>query len=314
MQNVSSAGKSAEAGNHPGDCSHAPPIGVWIAVGFLTLAVVLLPYPSYLASSRDSTFAAENIRRIREFAAGRPGAHSVIMIGSSALHSGTFYDNKMDAFAASNGCPGVRFLRISQRGTGFRQTESVLTPALLAKPDLIVIQADVLLTDSTPTPYPVYLSDTLRSALSMTLGHKRPHRPNLLDDLDLEIEPEQHDAAFGRYAKALRERLTSPGPGRDKVASFLLRARRAGVRVAIVEMPRPEKVGSLIASIGDATYKAEQAWLTGSDLASHMNCPDQFQLDQFRDFIHLNNEGRARFAAWLVVAIRKELAGGSNGK
>lgn len=311
MQNELSAGKPAGADPLPGEFANVPPLRVWLTVGVLTVIMALVPYPSYRKWVNDTSFTSDNVKRIEKFSAGPAGSKRVIMIGSSVLHSATFYDDKMNAFAATNGCEGMLFLRISQKGLAFRHAASVLEPAIDSKPDLLLIQADILLTDTGDTPYGIYLSDALRSSLNNVMSRKRKRTKNLLENNEQPIDAEQYEEAFRRYTKILQRRLAARRPERLITESILLRAKQTGVRVIILEMPRPEKTSDLIKSIGDRDYKDEWTWLKGLSLASHLCYPAQLGLDQFRDFAHLSEKGRSKFSLWLVRSIRDELERGS---
>lgn len=303
------------------DLDRPPPLRVWAAVAVVALLLAAAVWPSYRKALRDGDFLDANRPRIAEFAADQElggAGPRIVALGNSLLYRGIWFDGTMATVAARYGAPNWHFLRIVRSMGGYRNFTPLFEPILAARPDLLILQSDLLLENVQPIGYGEYLSYSARSWLRQATGRPSLQRTAVIDQLrDREDNPpfRRSDAVLARYVAARPYALPLPAPARAEIEELLLLAKAAGIRVVVLDLPRSAASREAVAvcrrgSGGDAT----EAWLRQGDLATWLECPLAFDDDCFYDYAHLNAAGRDKLVSWLVGALARELKSAGDGQ
>ncbi|PWC52357.1 hypothetical protein [Azospirillum sp. TSO22-1] len=258
----------------------------------------------------DEAFVRYNLNRIAALSDRlwrTPKAVAVVALGSSPLRDATLDETAMGRLAARRGVPGLHFLRIVNEPAQFADFEPLLESILKLRPALVLLDRDLLFAERRDSYfYPVYLSrlgemvERGRPMLrdEMALQYRRPcsrrESPDWVGDPGLYVE---------EMLAMLDLRADSPAYAR--VRDFVAAAQAAGIRVALLALPRPEAVeerleAALRTSLDDvAELPRVSVWHYPRALDDRRD---------FCDFAHLAPEPRNLYAAWLADQIAGALA------
>jgi len=298
----------------------APPLRVWWAVAMATALLAALPWCAYrrFGLDEDASFMAITRARLEQFAQEPGRGPRIVAVGTSLLYRATWQDHAMAAAAATHGASNWRFLRIARGAGGWRDLQLLTGPILETRPDLLIVQYSMLFERPARMGYPEFASHRWRSWLLRLAG--RPSlqlRTNLIRDDERGAGWTRHSAAAqARYLERLRRRLDlRPPPPTHEIRAWLDRVTAAGTRVMILDLPRPPEVRaageSALAALGGNELRQ---WLARDGRAGWRACPEEFPLEMFRDYSHLNPAGRERFLPWLVAVVEEELARAGEGR
>ncbi|WP_431860559.1 hypothetical protein [Azospirillum sp.] len=258
----------------------------------------------------DDGFVRYNLNRIAavyDRVWRNPKAVAVVALGSSPLRDATLDETAMGRLAARHGVPGLHFLRIVNDPAQFGDFEPLLASILKLRPALVLLDRDLLFAERRDTYfYPAYLS---------RLGEMVERaRPMLRDEVALQYgrscaRRESPDWAGdpGLYVEDLLAMLDlrADSPAYARVRDFVEAAQAAGIRVALLALPRPEAVedrleAALRTSLDDfAELPRVPVWHYPRALDDRRD---------FCDFAHMAPETRNLYAAWLAGQIAEALA------
>ncbi|HYH36697.1 MAG TPA: hypothetical protein VD860_00620 [Azospirillum sp.] len=258
----------------------------------------------------DEAFVRHNLNRIAALSDRlwrNPKAVAVVALGSSPLRHATLDETAMGRLAARHGVPGLHVLRIVNEPAQFADFEPLLERILKLRPALVLLDRDLLFAERRHTYfYPAYLSrlgemvergrPTLRDEVALQYGRPCARR----DTPDWAGDP----ALYVEETLAMLD-LRADSPAYARVRDFAAAAQAAGIRVALLALPRPEAVeerleAALRTSLDDfAELPRVPVWHYPRALDDRRD---------FCDFAHMAPEARNLYSAWLAGQIAEALA------
>lgn len=258
----------------------------------------------------DEAFVRYNLNRIaavHDRVWRTPKAVAVVALGSSPLRDATLDETAMGRLAARHGVPGLHFLRVVNEPAQFADFEPLLEGILKLRPALLLLDRDLLFAERRDTYfYPAYLSrlgemvergrPMLRDEVALQYGRPcaRRESPERAEDPGLYVEE----------TLAMLD-LRADSPAYARVRGFAAAAQAAGIRVALLALPRPEAVeerleAALRTSLDDVVELPRvPVWHYPRALDDRRD---------FCDFAHVAPEARNLYAAWLAGQIAEALA------
>ncbi len=287
----------------------SPPLWVWLVVlaVLVGLYVAALPALHTFQSVPQEDFVRVNSQRIRHFSQTRePGmlsTYRVIALGNSLLYRATFLDSRMETLAEERGLSCLRFLRVTRAVGRLSHFEPLRDEIMDARPDLLVIQTDLLLTEhSLARVYPQFLRFWIGRQMDSLKGPRRPYpNANLQPDEETPRQWRQDRAAFGQFARFFKRQRRKGWIDPDRLAAWIDKALREGVTVLLLETPRSVPVHTLIEQ---SAVKRVQEPLPKQWETIVLSYPVPLPLTYFTDFTHLNARGRDIYSDWLLDALK----------
>lgn len=267
----------------------------------------------------DRPFVWYNMNRIAATAdrAGRGmGAPVVVALGGPTLRHATLDEDGMAKLAARDGIERLQFLRIVHEHAQFADFEPMLGAILKIKPDLVLLDLDLLFAGRHP------LAD-LRSYGSVVTGMALEGKPYLADQIAIQYEkpcraPDPNgrtaaasDAGIERRVEEARSvvALDPESPAFEAVRRFADQARAAGTRVALLHLRRPTAFEERMYGPGNSYLPAALA---------RVNAQAGLPVWRFPDTLHkaanycrsgaLGPEGRKAYSQWLSAGIAQVLS------
>ena len=312
-----------EQGAGAGSVQYGPPMPPrrrrrWLRPPVILLLLVLVMVGAMGGATwtgyrfNDETFVRYNMNRVGAVADRlwrNPKAVAVVALGSSPLRHATLDETAMGRLAARHGIPALHFLRIVNEPAQFADFEPLLERIVKLRPALVLLDLDLLFAERRDTYfYPAYLGQ-----LGAMVEQGRPY---VRDQIALQYErpcarresPEWEAAADpGRYVEELLGMLDrrADSPAYPRVRDFAVAAQAAGIRVALLALPRPEAVEDHLNAALPAPLE---------DLAELPRVPVWHYpraLDDRRDycdFAHVTPEVREAYSTWLAGQIAEALS------
>jgi len=149
---MSGSALAGGAWEHPsqlakGSADTAPPLLAWLwAAAFAALAVAAFFHlAGKLAMPQSQAFLTFNQERVEAFASAQaPDALRIALLGNSRLKYGTLGEAELAALAADLGHRPMRFLRLVNNWAVFEDFAALESAILAARPDVVVLQMDLL--------------------------------------------------------------------------------------------------------------------------------------------------------------------------
>jgi hypothetical protein len=284
----------------PGD---APPLRIWIVSALVVAAFLATSVVSFVRY--EDPFVPYNAARVAAFATGKPGTYTVVALGDSRLKYATLNQPEIAALAAAFGVPDLRFLRLVNNAATYDDFEGLQEAVLASRPDLLLIQLDLVLRKRALLrryeEYKRYLERWLR---------------HLLRDASLDHDPQHLQVATSCPKDAARERLwpsvrtferllhVDPSSRNFRAAlKFAGRAVQAGSDVVLLEIRTSPELRAFYRGTGLDDRAALKRLQRASDLPLWRFPAELVSSQHFCDYIHLDEEARARFSEWLVGRI-----------
>jgi hypothetical protein len=281
-----------------------PPLRIWIATALVLSAFFTVSIVSF--SRHEDQFLPYNRARVAAFAEHEPstGSYRVVALGDSRLKYATLNERELTGLAESFGIPDLRFLRIVENAATYRRFEGLADPILTSRPDLLLIQLDVIFRErALLTAYEEY-----KSYLTRWIRH-------LLWGFPLE-NPEGRQIGIGCAEDEPRERLWAHAttyerrlyidPSSRNVDGALRLARRAqqaGTDVAFLEIHSSPELRAHFRGTGLDDREALDRLRRASDLPIWRFPPELANSEHYCDYIHLNAPARVHFSHWLIGRI-----------
>ncbi|MFQ5784355.1 MAG: hypothetical protein ACE5H8_05970 [Alphaproteobacteria bacterium] len=282
---------------------------LWAAPFALLLWVGYEAAPKYVEPPPSAAFDDFNRARIAAFArTPRDGVLRVVALGNSRLKHATLDDGDLARLADEVGAGRMAFLRLVNNWAVFEDFEPFADDLLALKPDVIVLQLELLGAEHGRVGRQVFLVDYLFWRL---LGFG-PWNPRQVDQRDLQFAK---PCADDRDALRLRGRvrmteawIVDDGAGTStKLArAFVARARAAGIRVVLLAVPKTERMEAVRPSARDGLVAAANNLERADDGLRLLRYPGAFADDRYCDFLHMNDRGRAEYSAWLVRELARD--------
>jgi len=232
-------------------------------------------------------------------------AVAVVALGSTPLRHATLDESAMAKLGARHGIKSLLFLRIVNETAEFADFEPMLEHILRLRPALVLLDLDLAFVERKDLFfYPAYLElladvvergrPYLRDQVELQYGKPCARRDT--PDWEASANPNLHLAEL----RAMLD-LRADSPALDRVRSFVVTARAAGIRVALLPLPKT------VAVAGPLSVAPDRA-------AEHLHVPVwsyPHRLDDrrdFCDFAHLTPEAREAYSDWLTGQIAEALS------
>ncbi|MCW2237796.1 hypothetical protein [Azospirillum canadense] len=263
----------------------------------------------------DRPFVWYNMNRIAATAdrAGHGmGAPVVVALGGPTLRHATLDEDGMAKLAARDGVEHFQFLRIVHEHAQFADFEPMLGAILKIKPDLVLLDLDLLFAGRHP------LAD-LRSYGSVVTGMALEGKPYLADQIAIQYDkPCRAPDPNGRTGADVERRveearsvvaLDPEAPAFEAVRRFADQARAAGTRVALLHLRRPTAFEERMYGPGNSYLPAALARLSGQPGLPVWRFPDS--LHKSANYCRsgaLGPDGRKAYSQWLSAGIAQVLS------
>lgn len=288
----------------------APPLRIWLYSALLVMGV-MVP----LALQRWSPWRGPDhaiADHTRQFLASptTEGKLRVLGLGSSVLWAAT------PPAPAQMALPGIDWMRMTKPGTGMGYLEPSLEIIEHNPPDVLIIEANLLLPDQNDTTMDELRQDFMLATKTMidritgNAGLVVP--PQAYVALVDQREPAQCNAipSYMRRHQALKNAANLQTMFGNKAVNLPLTKRlqhlaQRGVRVVVLELRRSELVEQFITpQKQEWLFRLRQA-LPPSHHIYYLTSPSYAQQDLYCDGSHLNAAGARLFAPWWQAQLQQ---------
>ena len=286
------------------------PLDAWLYAGAI-LGAVILALLLKLASDdlpNPNSFAEYNSKRLTEAAEDRRGEF-IILLGNSKLKYATDVDEIEEHYSIDNPGQPPSLVRIVSNNAVFADLGDIPETVLNVNPDLIIVQADLVLSDRS-------IGKILRIAQAYVRWRLfDPGSEFITEEMDhakLQDEtPCSNDFQVERLDRVLQRRTNSDksdsiGHENTRAAlAFINRARERDIPVAILPLDNHPRA---MAEIGNDRDRLLEQAITDVDVALWQT-PTSLGIggEDFCDFVHLNDAGRTKLSIWLASMIAATL-------
>lgn len=285
------------------------PIYVWgITFTILCIASAVTLY-LYEDTKPFTEFNIERLNTFKDFKGKK-----IIGLGSSLLHNATFFDQFMSDFGEKKGYDSIRFLRIIKYGSTIEDFVPLLNSLLDASPEIVVIEANMLLLLGGGRREPGFWSDT-KQFLKFLVQHpgrindfQRGGRGNLELNMKLPGQNTRQDSmTLAKRVKRMTTYYVRNSGFPTEVDEFFIKSKKRKIKVVIVDVPAYSKVEEMIEEwpfnkqkMADLLTDMHQKYGV-----EYLKFPDQLGLGYYADFAHFNQAGRERYSLWLLSCLSK---------
>jgi hypothetical protein len=252
----------------------------------------------------SQAFYAFNMQRLREFRATHDprAAHTlrVVMLGNSRLKNGTIDVAQIEQRASQYGYTRIEYFRLVANWAVFRDFAPLLDQVRVLRPDVYVVQMDLLVEDMAPA-YEAQLAFNYLRWLTAGQGPWSWYEPQG-EQLGLVCTNEGEPEA--RAARAAQKLTSDPDSESPRMArAFIQEVASDGTEVLLVTVPKSAAFERVSPSVNDQMLTAARE--IAAELPSVTVAPfaDSLPDDHFCDVTHLNRQGAAAFSRWLVGQI-----------
>lgn len=238
-----------------------------------------------------------------------PKGVAVVALGSTPLGHATLDESGMGKLAARHGIPALHFLRIVHETAQFADFEPLLARIVKLRPALVLLDLDLLFAERNDRYFfPAYL-DRLADVVErgrpyrgeqVALQYDKPCARRDVPDWEATADP-------GLYVEQVRAMvdLRADSPAFARVRAFAVAAQATGIRVALLNLPKPLAVEERLNATPPAPLE---------DMAELPRVPvwhyprDLDDRRDFCDFAHVAPEARDAYSAWLAGQIADALS------
>lgn len=283
-------------------------MSVWLITGLYSLVFVgsfdLLAKQVRLPEMQAfESHNRQRIERFAEIASARPNAKRIVMLGNSMTKYATNIDEGTMSFESTD---EFSVLRIVNNWANFSDFAPLSEAILELKPDLIVIQADLL--GRRRVLQRMTKEAKLQSYLGWKIAGQGDWNPEQVDQHELQIDQvdfnDQSDARFARREKSVTEWQTIEvdGPDAGLAIEFIESASRCSRVVLLVTPVTTRAQGLQNQSMAKLEPVIREAQNRGAIILEH---PEGWlEDDRFSDFVHMNAKGRAEYMPFLIKQLR----------
>ncbi len=291
-----------------------PPLTVWmLAVAILALLIAASVIGFHLSERPFIHYNRARIAAVAEQAARDPNATIVVALGASRLRHATLDEADMAALGAERGIPNLRLLRIVHNSGQFGDFAPFLDDLLALRPRLVLLEIDLLFKERRTLPfYHYYLRDTLDVVARGRPYHRDEGEHQFGKPCVRRDEPawDQDRARLDRFAaNVTREmRFAADSPAYDRARRFIERAKAQGTQVAVIQLRSRSNWETRQHGPG-RDYRPDALARVEQDPAMALwRFPASLQSDaRYCDYVHLTEEGRDAYSAWLIDRIADAL-------
>jgi len=298
--------------------NQSPPIVVWIWVIGLTLFLFLLIHVPFIRSeikyrSVRYFFNVSRISNIREVNEYEKNNDLIIAVGSSLSASGLNYDNHMDNLASELGYPNIKFVRFTRLVySTLDQFIPLLEPILKARPKYVFFEArpfllylnikeDYLIEEREMIKYPFrYILN-----LFFTLPQENWSYADNSKEVNILHMKETVDLLTDTlaYKQFLKDYTINNNPLPQKFVDFLTSAKKNGIKVFLLDLPRSDLAFSFIPhQLREGLPSLLDKYKNNYNLKL-VSFPYRLPLKYYRDMAHLNTSGSKLYSKWFIKMI-----------
>lgn len=295
----------------------APPLAwLWaIAIFLVTLAFYVI-WLDRMEFPKSIAFRDYNLARIASFDAAFPKgeAFRVVTIGNSRLKFGILDDDEMTELARKMGTGRFGVLRLVNNWAVFEDFELLTDQLLAIRPDVIVLQLDLLGTERAESN----TASLKREYLIWQLFGYGPWHPYFespdamqYDKPCAGVDPETHvKTRIPRTRRFLT--IDVPGASGRLAQAFIREAARAGIPVTVMTIPSTAIMERAHPSDQRPFLEAlAEARKAGGDIPL-LRYPDPIPDHGFCDAVHMNEAGRTAFSRWFISKLTSRFRNGGN--
>lgn len=286
----------------------APPLGVWIAAGgiFFTVITIFIT----MEDPAERCFIDLNTDRLLH-QASQESDFKVVVLGTSRTRNGIWFDDSLEhrALLANHfELRDIEFLRIVRPAGRLEHFLPLFAPILDAQPNLVLIESSLLLIQAQDRNIEKGKSVLARFILQRDRAHLESIRRS--NSLEGEMRflakkwPVDHDSAALQEFKQLRAKTPlCPVEPDSEVSDFLEAARKKGIWIALVEVPRTKRAEALLPTADRGAVEKRLRVLEDKYSVRHLDCTLDLTIDDYRDFAHFNEVGREKFGTWFLSVL-----------
>jgi hypothetical protein len=253
----------------------------------------------------SQTYYDFNLRRLQEFRAEhdprQPGTLRVVMLGSSRLKNATIDADVFDKLAKRHGFARIDQFRLVANWAVFRNFAPLLDDMRALKPDVYVIQMDLLLEEMAPT-FESQLAFNYLRWLTAGAGPWSWYEPR---EEQLGLVCTDEGTPEVRAARAALKLKDDPEAESPRLARAFIRdvVLTDGAQVLLVSVPKSSAFERLAPSAGPAMLSAAQRLARDLPRVTMLPYRQPLSDDHFCDVAHLNRRGAEIYTGWLVDQI-----------
>ena len=282
------------------------PLSVWTLALFLA---VVLGFGGFECLFRWgppglTAFEQYNLGRVGEFSKRAADADlRIVMLGNSRLKYATPPDGEFSRLLSDASGRHVEVLRLVNNWAVFHDFAELLDPIAALKPDIIVLQLQLLGQERALGARSLILQDYVDWLIS---GNHQPWNPGGIDQAALQTAVpcvrDFSDAALHDRLVRTRQWLSfDPDSLSGKKAREWARAEAgAAAKVLILSIPRTPTIQQATGVDFDEQSSDVVDRLLGTQGISFARFDEPLPQDAFCDVVHMDEEGRQRLTAWLV--------------
>lgn len=283
-----------------------PDLSLWRrAAAILSLLVLaLIGIGLAVGAPPSQAFYAFNMQRLRAFQAEHDprDAHTlrVVMLGNSRLKNGTIEAAQIERWAAQYGYTRIESFRLVANWAVFRDFAPLLDQVRALRPDVYVMQMDLLVDDMAPA-FEAQLAFNYLRWLTAGQGSWSWYEPR---DEQLGLVCTSEGEPEVRADRAALKLISDPDSESPRMARAFIREVAAdGTEVLLVTVPKSAAFERISPSVNDKMLASAREIAAKRPSVTVAPFADSLPDDHFCDVAHLNRQGATAFSRWLVGQI-----------
>lgn len=284
----------------------SPPLIIWWIVFLLTTITLCFAYKQFCESypdrisKRAEALFKKNSALIEEFCSTAESSKTrkVVVIGTSLLRRGIYTGDSMPPYMNSIGKTDISILRISQSGAKYSDFSKILDLILTKDIELILVQFDLITVreknDKTKfNEFTEFVRRTLHPRPTIDTSEREDRIVTKTLQVNFTEKRKQHYSSF----------YDNQTLSRQIFLTDLSRARKAGIDIALLYIPRSSPAEKFIKQKSDTSAGSLIKDFKDSYDIKTLRPRQVFTLEHFYDLGHMNEAGRQRYVQWFGHAV-----------
>ena len=291
-----------------------PSLRIWI----YSSTIVCIIFAALYLVATDPVLHVLNYKRLTDATIKETDSigkkRHIVSIGSSIKRHAIYYDDEMNSFARQNGFDNFSFIRFVLGGAHLSQFYPLFDHIIAANPDIVLFQSSLIAYKKKFDKkhhdqihsYRYFFKQYFRYSISFGTSFKKfRHNRQQQEPLSLRsIKKRQaRRQTPSNLKRIIKERakwsLSRIDEIPDKLDQFLKQATDAGIKVIILNLPRPEKIKAIL----PGTEEEYKRLMKGYENNYQIHCldyPYQLGLESFLDYNHMTPASRKIYSSWLL--------------
>ena len=299
------------------------PAAVWLVTGVLVLCVVLFAHslPEAKTAKELEYFNAERLKR---FSSKPIRPLRVVVVGSSLSMCALFFDEEMEQLARENGLPSLEFVRFIKLDARLMDFAPLLDPIIKAGPDLVFFESSQFIlgpkdagdnglkrlfffAEDTGNDDRKKLKEFFQEQFSRfrkkaaSTKKENPNVPVSEKKVLIALRQRQVQSDFELLQEEREERQELRQfavPEEYKV--FFEALRQKHITGVLLGLPLAQEFGSayppeMMSGIPGLIKRYQEVFGL-----QYLEYPEALGLEYFKDFTHLNEQGRVTYSTWFL--------------